>query len=152
MNAFLTFCSLEMSSLSAIRFAFKCRIESLTPCCASEKRLGKCDTCKDVHEHLESERDPVVRAQWKAKRLVHSKFVKEERLTYHEWRRRCAVAPEKYLCVIIDGSPYPNLRNMIHVWLMFLSGMDQSYVSFVAWLSWATVKDGGPELYRTLIY
>jgi hypothetical protein len=69
----------------------------------SEKRLGKCDECVDIHEHIQAERDPAERRVWKAKQIQHSKFVKSERLVYHTWRRKCRDDPSKQLCINIDG-------------------------------------------------
>jgi hypothetical protein len=69
----------------------------------SQKRLGKCETCKDIHDHIESERDPLMRATWKAKQRDHNKFIKAERMVYHEWRRLCRADSRKYLCIIMDG-------------------------------------------------
>lgn len=68
-----------------------------------KSRLGKCETCEDIHEDIMSSNDPIEREQIKRKRIEHIKFVRKERLEYHKWRQRCREHPDKYVCVILDG-------------------------------------------------
>jgi len=69
---------------------------------SSDNRLGKCNDCLDIHEHLDAERDPQIRATWKAKQRDNGKFVKGKRLVYDTWRRACR-DESHILFVNVDG-------------------------------------------------
>ena len=48
-------------------------------------------------------KDAAERLKIKVERQNHVKQVMADRKVYHDWRRRCRLHPEKYLCVILDG-------------------------------------------------
>jgi len=70
----------------------------------SEKRLGKCEECKDTHDAILGTRDPAARAILKAAQRKHCQFVKGERLVYHTNRVEGREHPDHVLSVIIDGT------------------------------------------------
>ena len=68
-----------------------------------EQRLGKCKTCADLHETIMDCKDSKEREGLKRTRVKHIRFVRSERLVYHQWRQTCKQKPDEYLMVILDG-------------------------------------------------
>lgn len=68
-----------------------------------EQRIGKCAECADIHEKIMDSKDPREIAFQRRKRVEHIRFVRRERLIYHQWRQTCRDHPEKYMLVILDG-------------------------------------------------
>ena len=69
----------------------------------AQKRLGKCETCNDIHEAICAERDPLVREGHKAQQRQHTKFYKGERIVYHSNRLDARENPGTSMSIIIDG-------------------------------------------------
>ena len=83
---------------------------------SSDNRLGKCNDCLDIHEHLDAERDPQIRATWKAKQRDNGKFVKGKRLVYDTWRRACR-DESHILFVNVDGMDQVRCARVLSVTL-----------------------------------
>ena len=68
-----------------------------------EQRLGKCKECAELHENIMDCKDARQRQDLKRLRRTHIRFVRQERLVYHKWRRECQLYPDKYMMIILDG-------------------------------------------------
>ena len=72
--------------------------------------FAKCDVCKQFKDQEETEKDPAVREEVRAKYKTHLEEVQIERRCYYSNRQRAQQDPARFLSLIIDGADQSDHR------------------------------------------